>query len=118
VPLIPSYQQFGCDIVKFNAYVKDLMDLLTAMGETTQNLLAVVKAYKAVNDQDFVTYIRKKEDEYEEEGTIDIDFLMLQASNKKVHGPRLEHGMPYHWKMRRSWPGSQSSTQEEAKEAN
>jgi len=30
----------GCDISKFNAYVKDLIDSLTARGETTQDLLA------------------------------------------------------------------------------
>jgi len=43
-------------------YVKDLIDLLTARGETTQDLLAnVFKAYKAVNDQDFATYISQEE---------------------------------------------------------
>jgi len=73
----------GCDISKFNAYVKDLIDSLTAKGETTQDLLAnLFKAYKAVSDREFISYIRKKEDEYEEGVNIDTDTLMLQADNK------------------------------------
>ena len=73
----------GCDISKFNAYVKDLIDSLTARGETTQDLLAnLFKAYKAVSDREFVSYIRKKEDEYEEGVNVDTDTLMLQADNK------------------------------------
>jgi len=73
----------GCDITKFNAYVKDLIDSLTARGETMQDLLAnLFKAYKAVTDCEFVTYIRKKEDQYEEGEDIDTDLLMLQADNK------------------------------------
>jgi len=71
------------DIVKFNEYVKDLMDTLTARGETTHDLLAnLFKAYKSVKDCDFTTYIKKKEDEYEEGQDVDVDMLMLQASNK------------------------------------
>jgi len=30
----------GCDITKFNAYIKDLIDSLMARGETTHDLLA------------------------------------------------------------------------------
>ena len=71
------------DIVKFNAYVKDLVDSLAARGETTQDLLAnLFKAYKAVKDCNFVAYIKKKEDQYEEGEDIEVDMLMLQASNK------------------------------------
>jgi len=70
------------DIVKFNEYVKDLMDSLT-IGETTHDLLAnCFKAYKSVKDCDFTTYIKKKEDEYEEGQDVNINMLMLQASNK------------------------------------
>jgi hypothetical protein len=73
----------GYDIVKFNTYVKDLMDSLYARGETTQDLLAnVFKAYKAASDRNFVEYIRKKEDQYDEGEDINVDMLMLQASNK------------------------------------
>ncbi len=41
----------GCDITKFNAYIKDLIDSLMARGETTNDLLAnLFKAYKAISD--------------------------------------------------------------------
>jgi hypothetical protein len=71
------------DIIKFNEYVKDLIDSLAARGEITQDLLAnLFKAYKSVKDRDFITYIKKKEDEYEEGQDVDVDMLMLQASNK------------------------------------
>jgi len=57
----------GCDITKFNAYVKDLIDSLTARGETTNDILAnLFKAYKAISDWEFVSYICKKEDKYKE----------------------------------------------------
>ncbi len=41
----------NCNITKFNAYIKDLIDSLTARGEMTNDLLAnLVKAYKAISD--------------------------------------------------------------------
>jgi len=41
----------GCDITKFNAYIKDLINSLMARGETTNDLLAnLFKAYKAISD--------------------------------------------------------------------
>jgi len=71
------------DIVKFNTHVKNLMDSLYARGETTQDLLATLfKDYKAVKDRDFITYIKKKEDAYEEGKSVEIEMLVLQASNK------------------------------------
>jgi hypothetical protein len=73
----------GYDIVKFNTYVKDLLDSLYARGETTQDLLAnLFKAYKAASDRTFVEYIRKKEDQYDEGDDVEADFLMQQAANK------------------------------------
>jgi len=73
----------GCDITKFNAYIKDLIDSLVARGETTNDLLAnLFKAYKAISNREFVTYICKKEDEYEEGMDINTNALMLLADNK------------------------------------
>ena len=73
----------GNDIIKFNTYVKDLLDSLYARGETTHDLLAnLFKAYKAASDKTFVEYIRKKEDQYDEGEDIDVNLLMLQAGNK------------------------------------
>jgi len=49
------------DIIKFNEYVQDLMDSLTARGETTHDILAnLFKAYKSVKDHDFTPYIKKR----------------------------------------------------------
>jgi len=73
----------NCNITKFNAYIKDLIDSLMARGETTNDLLAnPFKAYKAVSDHKFVSYICKKEDKYEEGAEINPDALMLLADNK------------------------------------
>jgi len=73
----------GCNITKFNAYVKDLIDSLMAGGEMTNDLLAhLFMAYKAVSNCEFVTYIPKKEDEYEEGAEIKTNALMLLVDNK------------------------------------
>jgi len=73
-----------CDITKFNAYVKDLINSLMARGEMTHDLLEnPFQAYKVVTDCKFIAYICKKEDQYEEGGeNIDTDTLMLQADSK------------------------------------
>ena len=56
---------------------------MTARGETTNDLLAnLFKAYKTISDCEFVSYIHKKEDEYEEGAEINPDALMLLADNK------------------------------------
>jgi hypothetical protein len=71
------------DIVKFNTYVKDLLDSLSARGQVTEDLLAfVLKAYKKVPDKDFCDYIKAKQNEYEEGYELDADIIMKQASNK------------------------------------
>ena len=49
----------------------------------TNDLFAnLFKVYKAISDHEFVTYICKKEDEYEEGTDINTDALMLLADNK------------------------------------
>jgi len=73
----------GCGITKFNAYVKDLIDSLMARGKTTQDLQAnLFKAYKVVTNHEFVAYIHKKEDQYEEGEDIDT-VLKRQGSDKR-----------------------------------
>jgi len=48
-------------IGKFNAYIKDLVDSLTAHRQVTKDLLAfLLKAYKKVPDKDFSNYICAK----------------------------------------------------------
>jgi len=72
-----------CNITKFNAYVKDMINSLMARWETTQDLLTTLfKAYKAVTNCEFAVYICKKEDQYHEEGeNTNTNLLMLQANN-------------------------------------
>jgi hypothetical protein len=75
--------KIGGDITKFNTYVKELIDQLTARGETTTDLLInLFKGYLAVEDKSFNTYILKKKEAYEEGGAQDEDSLMLLAKNK------------------------------------
>jgi len=71
------------DIGKFNAYIKDLVDSLTAQGQVTKDLLAfLLKAYKKVPDKDFSNYIHAKQNEYEEGHDLNPNTLMTQANNK------------------------------------
>ena len=71
------------DINKFNEYVIELVNKLQARGEVTQDLLInLFKGYKACRDHEFVEYIKKKEDLYEEGGDVSHEQLMDWALNK------------------------------------
>ena len=49
------------DITKFNEHVMDLVKGMDARGARTEDLLAnLFKAYRSVNDQNFVDYIKTK----------------------------------------------------------
>ena len=73
----------GCNVTKFNQYVKLMIQALGARGETTQDLLSnLFKGYSSCSDQSFVTYIMKKQDEYDEGQAMTSDQLMLLADNK------------------------------------
>jgi hypothetical protein len=71
------------NITDFNRYVRELLDSLHARGETTQDLLAnLFEAYKTAADKDFVSYIKMKENDYDEGKEVDPYVLMHQAQNK------------------------------------
>lgn len=73
----------GCDITKLNQYVKELVTGLTARGETTNDLLVnLFKGYLAVKDKEFVRYIDRKKDAYDEGKDMTPDDLMNTAANK------------------------------------
>jgi len=73
----------GGDITKFNTYVKELVESLTARGETTTDLLInLFKGYLAVEDKTFHHYVLRKQEEYNEGGTMTEDSLMNLAKNK------------------------------------
>ena len=73
----------GHDIVKFNTYVKRLIDGLRSRGETTQDLLVnLFKGYMSCSDKEFVQYVKRKQDAFEEGATIEPDQLMKNAADK------------------------------------
>ena len=73
----------GHDITKFNTYVKLLVEGLKSRGETTTDLLVnLFKGYMVCSDKEFVEYIKRKQDIYEEGGTITPDGLMKKAADK------------------------------------
>ena len=73
----------GHDIVKFNTYVKLLVDGLRSRGERTEDLLVnLFKGYLACSDKEFVEYIKRKEDLFEDGTLIEADELMKSAAEK------------------------------------
>jgi hypothetical protein len=71
------------DIEAFNDYVLGFVSKLHARGEQTQDLLInLFKGYKACKDAEFVDYIKKKEDLYEEGGQVSYQQLMDWSVNK------------------------------------
>jgi hypothetical protein len=55
-------ETIGSNIEEFNAYVKQLRNLLAAGGGTCDNLqYYLIEAYKQTGDIEFTTYIRQKE---------------------------------------------------------
>jgi len=73
----------GHDITKFNTYVKLLIDGLRSRGETSHDLLVnLFKGYMACSDREFVAYIKRKQDAFEEGTPIQVDNLMKNAADK------------------------------------
>jgi hypothetical protein len=71
------------DISKFNAYVKTQVIALEARGETTTDLLVnVFKGYESAQDADFIDFVKRKKDAYDEGDDITVTNLMDAAENK------------------------------------
>ena len=78
-----AMREHDSDIELFNDYVIGLVSKLSARGQQTQDLLVnLFKGYKACKDAEFVDYIKKKEDYYEEGGQVEYQQLMDWALNK------------------------------------
>jgi hypothetical protein len=78
-----AMREHDSDIEAFNDYVIGLVSKLHARGQQTQDLLVnLFKGYKACKDAEFVDYIKKKEDLYEEGGEVNYQQLMDWAINK------------------------------------
>ena len=73
----------GQDITKFNTYVKLLVDRLRSRGEVTNDLLInLFKGYSTCSDREFIKFIKRKEDSFEEGKEITPDQLMKHADEK------------------------------------
>jgi hypothetical protein len=71
------------NIIDFNVYVQQLIIGLKRRGEFTQDLLPnLFEAYKVATDQDFVNYIKMKENDYDEGKDVTADSLMQCAQTK------------------------------------
>jgi len=71
------------DILKFNNHVRMLIDLLTARGETTQDLLTnLFRAYAACSDSTFVKYVADIQRKWEDGEDLTPEKLMDRVSNK------------------------------------
>ena len=71
------------DIIKFNIYMKQLVEELDANGKTTSDLLDnLFKAYQTVPDHTFSRYISSKEDMFDDGENMTPDSLMLMCENK------------------------------------
>jgi hypothetical protein len=71
------------NIKVFNFFVKAQLRKLAARGETTQDLLInLFKGYKVADDAEFLDFIRRKENAYEEGHDVDTDNLMADAESK------------------------------------
>ena len=78
-------QEKGSDIVAFNTFVRAQRNDLAMRGEQTTDLLIhLFKRYKSANDCNFVAYINRKQDEYNEGNSnqMDANRLMQLAENK------------------------------------
>lgn len=71
------------NIIAFNEYVKEQRLNLAARGGVTHDLMTNLwKAYSVASDQEFVSYIKRKKDLYDEGAEITPDTLMRDAENK------------------------------------
>ena len=73
----------GSDIKKFNVHVSTLMKVLRNHGQTSTDLLIhLFKGYKEAKDEEFVRFIKHKEELYEEGAEMTAEGLMEKAENK------------------------------------
>ena len=81
---LDSYiQQVRNDITKFNGHIQILIQTLRSRGKTTTDLLTnLFKGYGSCSDKTFVTYIQRKQEEYDEGKDISADVLIELANAK------------------------------------
>ena len=85
-------------------YVKLLVDGLKSRGKVTQDLLVnLFKGYLACSDNEFVEYIKRKQDKYEEGEDLEPDLLMINAADKYKTLLQKYSGMSQVRSRRRFW---------------
>ena len=78
-----SMGEHNHDIRAFNNYVKQLLNKLTARGETYPDLMInLFKGYEACRDSSFVSYMQRQRESYEEVNAKTPTQLMMAAQNK------------------------------------
>ena len=71
------------NITAFNFFVTTQLKSLSVRGETTNDLLInLFKGYKVADDAEFMDFIRRKENEYEEGKDVNTNNLMADADAK------------------------------------
>jgi hypothetical protein len=76
-------ETLGWSITKLHTHVKDTVEDLTALGETTHDLLAnLFKAYSKVPDDEFVLYVNTKRQLYDEGTNYTPEQIMTFAGDK------------------------------------
>ena len=87
-----------CNVATFNEHVKLLIQQLKSQNQTTSDLLInLIKGYSTVKNEEFIGWLKRKEEGYEDgTSTMTADELMQQAKNKydtmvekKRHGTNL-----------------------------
>ena len=71
------------DIVKFNTYVRLLLDSLAARGEeSSDTLVNLFKGYQAASDKPFTDYVNRLQESHDDGNTITADIVMQCAVDK------------------------------------
>jgi len=71
------------NIREFNEYVRDELRMLSSRGEETSDIITnLFKGYKACEDEKFVAYIEKLQEEYDDGSDLTKETLMTKAEKK------------------------------------
>ena len=71
------------DIIKFNTYVRLLLDSLAARGEeSSDTLVNLFKGYQAASDKPFADYINRLQESHDDGNTLTPEVLMQRAVDK------------------------------------
>jgi hypothetical protein len=75
--------ELDSNVEAFNVYVKAQLKNLSARGETSNDVLVnLFKGYKVANDVEFLDFIRRKENEYEEGHDVNANILISDTTTK------------------------------------